>query len=80
MDRFDHYINGAFVAGHSYAANVNPSDLSDVVGEYAEGDKALANTAVAAARRAFPGWSASGIQARADALDRNGTEILARRS
>jgi acyl-CoA reductase-like NAD-dependent aldehyde dehydrogenase len=34
---------------------------------------------VQAARAAFPAWSVSGIQARADALDKIGTEILARR-
>jgi len=40
---------------------------------------AQVQAAVAAARAAFPRWSVSGIQARADALDRIGTEILARR-
>jgi acyl-CoA reductase-like NAD-dependent aldehyde dehydrogenase len=34
---------------------------------------------VQAAQAAFPAWSTSGIQARSDALDKIGTEILARR-
>jgi len=37
------------------------------------------NAAVAAAQKAFPAWSTGGIQARADALDKIGTEILARK-
>jgi len=58
----------------------NPSDLSDVVGEYHCASVEQARQAVEAARRAFPAWSQSGIQARADLLDRVGTEILARRA
>jgi acyl-CoA reductase-like NAD-dependent aldehyde dehydrogenase len=58
----------------------NPSDLSDVVGEYHCASVEQARQAVEAARRAFPSWSQSGIQARADLLDRVGTEILARRA
>lgn len=36
-------------------------------------------TAIDAARAAFPAWSTSGIQARSDALDKVGSEILARK-
>jgi acyl-CoA reductase-like NAD-dependent aldehyde dehydrogenase len=73
------FIAGEWRAGPRAAPNINPSDLSDVVGEYTLGDAAQVDAAVAAARRAFPGWSTSGIQARSDALDRIGSEILARR-
>lgn len=44
-----------------------------------QGDAAALTAAVDAAQAAFPAWSVSGIQARSDALDRIGTEILARR-
>ena len=77
--RYDHLIHGEWVAGARYAPNINPSDTSDVLGDYAQADVAQVQAAVAAARAAFPRWSVSGIQARADALDRIGTEILARR-
>ncbi len=77
--RYDNFINGEWVPGASYAPNVNPSDTSDVLGDYAQADAAQVDAAVSAARAAFPKWSVSGIQARADALDRIGTEILARR-
>ena len=58
---------------------MNPSNLADVIGQYAQGDAAQVNAAVAAAQAAFPAWSTSGIQARSDALDKIGTEILARK-
>ncbi|KRB96861.1 aldehyde dehydrogenase [Hydrogenophaga sp. Root209] len=77
-------VHGNFIAGDwlvdtGSAPNINPSDLSDVVGEYALGDAAQVDAAVAAARAAFPAWSNSGIQARSDALERIAGEILTRR-
>lgn len=74
------YVGGAWVAAQKAAPNINPSDTKDVVGEYASGDAALVEQAVLAARAAFPAWSRSGPQARADALDFIGSEILARRA
>ena len=79
MDIYKHLINGEWVAGTSVLRNVNPSNLSDLVGEYAAGDAAQVDLAVQAARAAFPAWSSSGVQARADALEKIGNEILARR-
>ena len=51
------YIAGSWVEGPDAAKNVNPSDLSDVVGEYSRADRAQAEQAIAAARAAFPKWS-----------------------
>ena len=72
-------IGGEWLAAAQYAPNFNPSNLADTVGEYAQADAAQLDQAVAAARAAFPAWSTGNVQARADALDRIGTEILARR-
>ena len=69
MSIFDNYINGEWVSGAGTVANVNPSDTSDIVGEYAQADAAQAETAMAAAATAFSGWSHSGIQQRFDSLD-----------
>jgi len=33
--RFDNYINGEWVAGSDYCANINPSELTDTIGNYA---------------------------------------------
>ena len=76
---YDNFVSGEWVVGASSAPDINPSDVSDVVGVYAQADVAQVNAAVDAARAAFPQWSLSGIQLRADALDRIGNEILARR-
>jgi acyl-CoA reductase-like NAD-dependent aldehyde dehydrogenase len=78
-NRFQNYINGAWVDGTSWAPNRNPSDLSDVIGEYAMADVAQANAAVEAAARAFKSWSVSSIQERANILDKAGSDILARK-
>jgi len=74
------YIAGEWLAGASTRANLNPSDLSDVIGHYAQADQAQTHAAIAAARAAFPGWSTSGIQARSDALENVAAELLARRT
>jgi len=75
----DNLINGQWVAGDSYSPNVNPSNTADVLGHYTQANAAQMNDAVQAARAAFVAWSTSGIQARSDALDKIGNEILARR-
>ncbi|KQM71067.1 aldehyde dehydrogenase family protein [Xylophilus sp. Leaf220] len=79
MSEFNNLVNGEWTAGASLSDNRNPSNLADVVGRYAQGDAAQVDAAVQAALAAFPAWSTSGIQARSDALDKIGTEILARR-
>ena len=79
MKQHDNLINGAWTPGNSYAPNTNPSNLADVIGDYAQGDASDVDAAVAAAMAAFPAWSTSGIQARSDALDKIGSEILARK-
>ncbi len=78
MSRHDNLINGAWTSAKSYVLNTNPSNLADVIGDYAQGDATDLDAAVAAAAAAFPAWSTSGIQARSDALDKIGSEILAR--
>jgi len=79
MGTRENFIDGAWVAGERAAANVNPSNLADVVGEYAHAGVAQVDAAIAAASAAFPAWGRGSVQARADSLDRIGTEILARK-
>ena len=73
------FVDGSWLEGVAASHNVNPSNTDDVVGEYAQADAAQAQSAVAAAKAAFPGWRAATPQQRADALDRIGIEILARK-
>ena len=74
------WIAGNWVEGDRPSPNINPSDTTDVVGDYAQAGEAHARDAVAAAREAFPKWAAATPQARADALDFIGSEILARKA
>jgi acyl-CoA reductase-like NAD-dependent aldehyde dehydrogenase len=75
--RHDNLIGGAWKSGDEYAPNLNPSDLTDVVGEYARASAADAEAAVAVASQAFPAWSRSSPQQRFEILDAIGTRILA---
>jgi aldehyde dehydrogenase (NAD+) len=76
---FRNYIAGEWVAGATTTLNRNPSDVNDVIGEYAQADAVQTRAAVAAAKQAFAGWAGGGIQERANILDRAGSEILARK-
>ena len=79
MQQHDNLIGGEWKKGASYSANLNPSNLGDTIAEYTQGDASHVEAAVAAATVAFPAWATGSIQARSDALDRIGTEILARK-
>jgi acyl-CoA reductase-like NAD-dependent aldehyde dehydrogenase len=73
-------IGGEWIRGHEAITDINPSDTSDVVGEYDRASADQVDQALDAARQAFPAWSRTTPQARADLLDKVGSEILARRS
>ncbi len=79
MKKHAHYVAGEWVDNGDWAPNVNPSDTRDVIGEYARADEALTRRAIEAAHTAFAAWSLATPQARADALDHVGSEILARK-
>ncbi len=73
------YINGEWLDGASASTNINPSNTADIVGEYAQADLAQAQAAITAAAEAAPNWGLSNVQMRCDALDKIGTEIIARK-
>ncbi|MBO6636718.1 MAG: aldehyde dehydrogenase family protein [Roseitalea sp.] len=72
-------VIGAEMRGVEFSPNLNPSDQSDVVGEYASGSAKDVEEAVAAAREAFASWSHSGTAERHGVLRRASDEILARK-
>src|SRR5215468_9643859 len=76
---FKNFIAGGWVAASEMAADVNPSNTGDVVGEYSRGSAADAERAIQAAKQALPTWARSSIQERHDILKRVGDEILARK-
>jgi aldehyde dehydrogenase (NAD+) len=73
------FINGHWEGGVTTGTSENPSDLAHPVADYARADARQAEAAVEAAREAFPSWSFSTPQRRADVLDFVGNELLARR-
>jgi aldehyde dehydrogenase (NAD+) len=79
VNSFSNFIGGSWATVSRVQPNINPSNTDDVIGEYAVGSPAEASSAITAAHDAFPTWSVSPPQQRADILDRIGTEILARK-
>ena len=71
-------IAGEWVSGASTVEDRNPSDLSDVVGEYAVADAAQVDAAIEAAVAAAPAWAASTPQERFTVLETAGLELAAR--
>jgi len=77
--RHRNFIAGEWVAGADVNQDINPSNLGDTVGGYAQDSVEQAEAAIAAARAAFPAWSRSLHEERQAALDQIGEEIIARR-
>ena len=73
-------VAGKWISGPEANRNINPSNLDDLIGEYARADAAQAREAIAAAAAAAPGWARGNLQERADLLDRIGSTILERRT
>jgi aldehyde dehydrogenase (NAD+) len=72
-------IDGESVDSTERTSDINPSNVRDVVGEFARATTADVERAIASARQAFAKWSLTTPQERFDILDRAGTEILARK-
>jgi acyl-CoA reductase-like NAD-dependent aldehyde dehydrogenase len=71
-------IGGEWVDGTTTVADVNPSDLSDVVGDYAVADEVQVDLAIDAASDAAPAWAATTPAERFAVLERIGLELEAR--
>jgi len=71
-------IGGDWIEGSDWSENRSPSDVSDVIGEFAQGTADNVDHAVQAARAALPSWSRA-HQDRGDLLDRVGERLMARK-
>lgn len=78
MSVFKNHVGGEWVDAKDTEPNVNPSDISDVIGEFAMADAEQVGDAVAAARAAAPDWAETPPGERFAILDRAGDEILRR--
>jgi alpha-ketoglutaric semialdehyde dehydrogenase len=79
MGAKQNFIAGAWIDGSGVTLDINPSDVSDVVGEFTQASKAQTDDAIASAKAASASWGLSTPQQRADALEMIGTELLARK-
>jgi aldehyde dehydrogenase (NAD+) len=72
------FIAGDWLEGDSVIENRNPSDLSDLVGTYAQASSAQLDKAFEAAEAAQKIWAKTGLEARQTALMNIGNELMAR--
>lgn len=72
------FIAGEWVSGDSEIENRNPSDVSDLIGTYAQASASQLETALDAARSAQLIWRDTGIEKRYNALTAIGQEMMAR--
>ena len=77
-ERHANLIGGEWVEAGDWSENRSPSDLSDVIGLYAQGGSEDVDRAVLSARAALPAWSRD-PQGRGDVLDRVGDRLMAAR-
>ena len=78
MPIVSNYIAGQWTDGSSSIENRNPSDIADLIGQYAQASSEQLHQAVAAARRAQVTWAETGLEARAAVLDNIGRELMSR--
>ncbi len=71
-------IAGHWVAGEGETENRNPSDLSDLVGMFAQASKDQLQETLETARRAQAEWAAYGIERKQAVLMAIGTELMSR--
>ncbi|WP_339912991.1 aldehyde dehydrogenase family protein, partial [Sulfitobacter litoralis] len=74
------FIAGAWVAGAGEIENRNPSDLSEIVGRYAQASANQLDDALSAARAAQMIWADYGLERRHDVLMAIGREMMERAS
>ena len=79
MNTKGNYIADTWVPNAAVNRNINPSDTDEIVGEYARASAPQAHDAIAAARDAFPVWSATGLEQRQAIPARIGDEFIARK-
>ena len=72
------YINGEWVGSDNATENRNPSDISDLIGTYAQAGTEQLERALDSARTAQKQWQATGLEARQTALMTIGNALMSR--
>ena len=72
------YIAGEWIVADNAIENRNPSDITDLIGTYAQAGTDQLDRALDSARTAQKQWQATGLEARQTALMQIGTALMAR--
>ncbi|MBE1277236.1 aldehyde dehydrogenase family protein [Enterovibrio baiacu] len=72
------YIDGQWLQGASTVANVNPSDTSHSLGDFAQASQSQVQQAIDAARNAQPSWERTPLEFKQKVLQTIGDELIAR--
>ncbi|WP_171387656.1 aldehyde dehydrogenase family protein [Vibrio cyclitrophicus] len=72
------YIGGGWQAGVSTVANINPSDISENIGNFAQASAEQVQQAISAAKHAQPEWEKTPIERKQAVLQAIGNELIAR--
>jgi alpha-ketoglutaric semialdehyde dehydrogenase len=76
---YGNLINGEWLTSPQHIPNINPSDTSDILGQYALATAEDCRQAIGAARAAADGWAMSALEERKAVLDKIGAELIARK-
>lgn len=74
------FVAGEWVGGSGAVTSVNPSDLSDPIGDYSQADDALVDAATEAAAKAQTIWAMTKLEQRQHILNTIGDELIKRSS
>ncbi len=72
------YIAGEWQSGVSTIANINPSDISENLGHFAQASQVQVQQAISAAKHAQPEWEKTPIERKQAVLQAIGDELIAR--
>ena len=78
MTQYQNYIAGEWLASDQQVENRNPSDISDLIGLYAQADTAQLDKALNAADEARIQWAKVGLEQRQTILHSIGEELMSR--
>ncbi|EGU58418.1 Aldehyde dehydrogenase [Vibrio nigripulchritudo ATCC 27043] len=72
------YIGGEWQSGESTIANINPSDISETIGIFAQASEQQTQQAIAAAKTAQKEWEKTPLERKQAVLQAIGDELIAR--
>ncbi|WP_420548104.1 aldehyde dehydrogenase family protein [Curvivirga sp.] len=75
---YRNFIAGEWATSNNAIDNINPSDISDVIGQYAQASAAQLQETIEAAKQAQKEWQATSLEKRQAVLNKIGEEMMAR--